>query len=103
MNSTDAKYQIDNPHENQKFSGEIIRLKDVSRGTTKTDCIEDFLSHVKESQESNIRLFASPTMVKAYSGEIDRYTVPFAVLELEMHPRLKLLKTLASCWSSRRA
>lgn len=88
MNET--KYAIDNPHENQKFSGEIIRLQDKSTGTVRTDCIQDFIGVCK--QHAAVHLYATATQVLAYdNGPVDRYTSPFAILDLTTHPRLGLL------------
>lgn len=88
MNET--KYTIDNPHENQKFSGEIIRLQDKSTGTVRTDCIQDFIGFCK--QRAAVHLYATATQVLAYdNGPVDRYTSPFAILDLTTHPRLNLL------------
>lgn len=85
----EPKYQISNPHENQKFSGEVFRLVDKSKGTTKTDCIDDFLKFLQAHE--NVSLYASPTCVKAFQPPYDCYTTPIAILELTTHPRLKLL------------
>lgn len=93
--NTDPKYQIHNPHENQRFSGEILRLEDKSSGLVTTDCIEDFLAFVRDTEVpagSHPILYAAPTSVLAYvAGKVDRYTAPFAKLELTVHPRLSLL------------
>lgn len=90
---TEAKFQINNPHELQRFAGEIVELKDCTSGTFTTNCIADFVAHaVGVEADSSIQAYASATKVSAYvNGDITRNTKPFAILELSTHPRLQLL------------
>lgn len=92
----ETKYAISNPHENQRFSGEIVTLVDSSTATVNTDSLHDFIAFVESENmmtgAPHANLFAGPEKVSAYAhGQITRETTPFAVLNLETHPRLRAI------------
>lgn len=100
----DPKYSIANPHPEQTFCGQIVRLQDTSTVPCSTDSLEDFLKAIGNSTvteyslsdvatmvKAEFDLFAGPESVKAFASPVKprRDLRPVYELKLKTHPRLQ--------------